>query len=206
MTFDTGETSKSFTFTATQDTDNDDGERVRLSFGTLPDQVIAGTTSVATVSITDDDVPSVTASFEQAAYTVAEGSSVTVKVTLSEDPEREVEIPITTTDQHGATGADYSGVPANVTFDTGETSKSFTFTATQDTDNDDGERVRLSFGTLPDQVIAGTTSVATVSITDDDVPPVTVSFDSATYTVAEGNSVTVRVTLSADLSARWKSR
>ena len=198
VTFNAGETATTFSFTATHDTDNDDGESVKLAFGALPDQVTAGAASEATVSITDDDVPSVTASFEQAAYTVAEGSSVTVKVTLSEDPEREVEIPITTTDQHGATGADYSGVPANVTFDTGETSKSFTFTATQDTDNDDGERVRLSFGTLPDQVIAGTTSVATVSITDDDVPSVTASFEQAAYTVAEGSSVTVKVTLSED--------
>ena len=51
-------------------------------------------------------------SFEQGTYTVAEGSTVTVKVTLNADPERTVIIPITTTDQDGASSADYSGVPA----------------------------------------------------------------------------------------------
>ena len=42
-------------------------------------------------------MPSVTVSFEEDSYTVGEGSSVTVKVKLSADPERTVEVPITAT-------------------------------------------------------------------------------------------------------------
>ena len=62
-------------------------------------------------------------------------------------------------------------MPQNVTFDSGDTSKSFTFTAAHDTVDDDGESVKLSFGaTLPDGVSVGTTDEATVSITDDDDP------------------------------------
>ena len=46
MTFDTGQTERTFTFSATQDPDDDDGESVLLGFGTLlPDRVSAGTTS-----------------------------------------------------------------------------------------------------------------------------------------------------------------
>ena len=90
----------------------------------------AGTTNEAIVSITDDDVPSVEVSFEQGSYTVAEGSTVTVKVQLDADPERTVTIPLTKANQDGATGADYSGVPANVVFNASDTEKSFTFTAT----------------------------------------------------------------------------
>ena len=67
-----------------------------------------GSTNETTVSITDDDVPSVTVSFEQDSYTVAEGNSVTVKVKLSADPERTVTIPITKTNQGGASISDYS--------------------------------------------------------------------------------------------------
>ena len=48
-------------------------------------------------------------------------------------------IPIEKTNQGGATTADYSGVPQNVTFDSGDTSKSFTFTAAHDTVDDDGK-------------------------------------------------------------------
>ena len=71
-------------------------------------------------------------SFEQSTYTVAEGSSVQVKVTLDADPERTVTIPLTSTDQGGATSDDYSSVPTDVTFDDGETEQTFTFTAAAD--------------------------------------------------------------------------
>ena len=207
VTFDTGETSKSFTFTAAHDTVDDDGESVKLSFGSsLPAGVSAGTPNETTVSITDDDVPSVTVSFGSAAYTVAESddtgtanateNAVEVTVTLSANPERTVVIPIEKANQGGATTADYSGVPSNVTFDSGETSKSFTFTAAHDTVDDDGESVLLSFGaTLPAGVSAGTPATSTVTITDDD-PQVTVAFGQSTYTATEGSTVIVEVTLS----------
>ena len=71
---------------------------------------------------TDDDVPQVMVMFGAGAYTVAEGDMVTVTVTLSADPERTVVIPLTHTPQGGATSADYSGVPQNVTFNTGDMS------------------------------------------------------------------------------------
>ena len=198
VVFNSGETEKSITFSATQDDVDDDGESVRLAFGTLPDRVSAGTTSETVVSITDDDVPSVAVSFEQGTYTAAEGGTVEVTVTLSADPERTVTIPITKANQGTASDADYSGVPANVVFNSGETEKSITFSATQDDVDDDGESVRLAFGTLPDRVSAGTTSETVVSITDDDVPSVAVSFEQGTYTAAEGGTVEVTVTLSAD--------
>ena len=222
VTFDSGKTSRSFTFTAAHDTVDDDGERVQLSFGaTLPTRVTAGTPATSTITITDDDDPSVTVSFGRAAYTVAESddsdttnvteNTVQVTVTLSADPERTVVIPISKTNQNGATTADYSGVPQNVTFDSGKTSKSFTFTAAHDTVDDDGERVQLSFGaTLPTRVTAGTPATSTititdddvpsvtVTITDDDVPSVTVAFGAASYSVSEGSTRTVTVSLDAD--------
>ena len=198
VVFNSGDTEKTFSFSATADDVDDDGESVKLGLGTLPTGVSAGSTDESTVSITDDDVPSVTVSFENASYTVAEGSSVTVKVKLDADPERTVTIPLTKADQGGATSADYSGVPASVVFDSGDTEKTFSFSATADDVDDDGESVKLGVGTLPTGVSEGTTDEAVVSITDDDVPSVTVSFENASYTVAEGSSVTVKVKLSAD--------
>ena len=53
----------------------------------------------------------------------------------------------TVTDQDGASPADYSGVPSSVTFDSGEVLKTFIFSATQDDVDDDGESVKLTFGT-----------------------------------------------------------
>ena len=198
LTFAATDTEKSFTFTAAADDVDDDEESVKLTFGTLPTGVTRGTTSASTVSITDDDVPAVTVSFSVATYAVAEGSNVTVTVTLSAAPERSVTVPLTASNQGGASAADYSGIPANVVFNSGDTEQTFTVAATQDTVDDDGESVKLTFGTLPTGVSEGTTNTATVSITDDDVPAVTVSYGAATYAVAEGSNVTVTVALSAD--------
>ena len=156
----------------------------------------------------DPDPVAVTVEFEESTYTVAETDDaetmdeeehkVEVTVTLSADPEREVIIPITRTNEGGATNADFSGVPTSVTFASGETEQTFTFTATADTADDDEDKVKLSFGTLPTGVTAGTTSETTVSITDDDYPIITVSFGAATYSADEGgDSIQIAVKLSA---------
>ena len=200
LTFDIGEVSKPFTITATDDSDNDDGESLTLRFGTLPAGVNAGGPATATVNITDNDVPSVTVRYEQGSYTVGEGSSEVIKVILSADPERSVTVPISRTNQGGATDGDYSGVAANtsVTFNSGDTEKSITFAATDDSVDDDGESVLLGFGTLPTGVSAGSPAMATVNITDNDVPTVTVRYEQASYTVGEGSSEVIKVILSAD--------
>ena len=193
VTFSAGETSKTFSFTATQDTVDDDGESVLLTFGTLPATVQTGTTTETTVTITDDDAAEV--SFGQSAYTVAEGGMVSVEVKLTSAPASAVTVPVTHTPQGATSSADYSGVPSSVTFSAGETSKTFSFTATQDTVDDDGESVLLTFGTLPATVQTGTTTETTVTITDDDAAEV--SFGQSAYTVAEGGMVSVEVKLTS---------
>ena len=197
VTFNTGQTSKTFTFSATQDDVDDDDENVKLTFGTLPDRVSEGTQAETTVGIGDDDDPYVDVEFGAATYSADEGGSTTVTVTLSADPERTVIVPLAGTGQDGATAADFT-VPSSVTFNTGETSKTFTFTAAQDDVDDDDESVKLTFGTLPDRVSEGTQAETTVSIGDDDDPYVDVQFGEPTYSADEGGIVTVTVTLSAD--------
>ena len=192
LTFGSADTEQSFTITAVDDAVDDDGESVKLSFGTaLPAGVLAGEPAAATVAITDGDV---TVSFGQANYAVAEGESVTVTVKLSEAPGRQVEIPLTKQNQGGAVEDDYSGVPESVIFGSADTEQSFTIAAVDDAEDDDGESVELSFGaTLPAGVLAGDPASATVAIVDGDV---TVSFGQADYAVAEGESVTITVKLS----------
>ena len=199
VTFDSGEMSKTVTFTAAQDDEDDDNESVRLSFGAMPDpRVNPGATDEATITIDDDDDPFVEVQFAQNSYTVPEGGTQSVTVTLSADPERTVDIPLVATAQGGADITDYS-VPLGVIFNSGELSKTITFSATHDTVDDDNESVKLAIGAiLPARVSQGVTNEATVSITDDDDPHVTVMFAQAGYRVVEGETVAVRVTLSAD--------
>ena len=203
------DTSKTFTFTATQDSVDDDGESVDLGFGTLPGGVSAGLVPKTTVSITDDDVPAVEVSFEHSSYSVAESddtstadkreNEVTVTVTLDAEPERTVDITLIPTNQ-GASDADYSISATSLTFGPTETEQTFTFTATQDTVDDDGESVKLTFDSqLPAGVSRGSVPETTVSITDDDAPSsLTVNFKKSGYTVTEGSIEEIVLTLDDD--------
>ena len=180
------------------DDDNADNESETLAHTAFGGDYVNVTKDLP-VSITDDEVP-VTVSFGQANYTVAEGDPVSVTVTLSADPERTVVIPITHTPQGSTTSADYSGVPANVTFSTGDMSQTITFTATQDDVDDGGKSVLLAFGApLPGGVSLGTTVTTTVSITDDDGAGVSVSESS--LTIAEGSSGTYTIVLDSQPTA-----
>ncbi len=196
MTFNAGDTEKTITFSATQDTVDDDGEKVKLTFGTLPTRVTSTGPSQAIVSITDDDDPEVNADFGQAAYTVAEGNSVTVEVTLSANPERTVTVGLTKTNEGTTTNGDYSGVPASVVFNSGETEKTFSFSATADDIADNGEKVKLEFDSLPDRVSEGTTKTSTITITDAVVAGVNIS--PATLTIVEGKTGTYTVVLDTE--------
>ena len=186
-------------FEATQDSDDDDGESVRLSFGGLPDAVTAVTPSASTISITDDDDPIVRVSFKKDTYSVNEGGSVNVMLTLDEAPGRSVTVDIDSMNLGGATTDDYS-VPDRVTFGPNDTEKSISFRATQDSISDDGESVQLALSsTLPDRVTAGTRFSTTVSITDDDGPGVLIT--PTALTVPEGGSRTYTVKLTSQPTA-----
>ena len=194
-------TPKTVTVNAAQDADAEDETATVTHTVTSTDSIYSGASanSVA-VSVTDDEVP-VTVQFGATTYEVVEGETVTVAVTLSADPERTVVIPITHTPQSGATSpADFSGVPANLTFNTGQMSQTITFTAAQDDVDDDGESVLLGFGApLPGGVSLGTTVTTTVSITDDDGAGVSVSESS--LTIAEGSSGTYTIVLDSQPTA-----
>ena len=209
LTFAPGTTEQKIRVTVIDDAVDEDEEDETFTVAlTNPINASLGN-SASTVTITDNDDPAVTASFGQTDYSVDEGGTVEVKVTLSADPEREVTIPLTTNAQGGATSTDYSGVPVSLVFRSGETEKSFTFTAPGDDIDDDGESVALTFRTpMPAGVTAGATT--TVTITDNDTAGVTISETSlsidegatATYTVKldtePTGDVTVAITGHAD--------
>ena len=143
--------------------------RARYHDGEHADRPWSGPWAEARLSVADNP-PDVEVRFQQATYSVDEGSAVTVTVTLDADPERTLSIPITATGQNGASSNDYSGVPGSLTFESGATSEAFTFQATDDAEEDDGESVRIGFVALPEAVAAGIISQTTVSIRDNDGP------------------------------------
>ena len=140
--------------------------------------------------------------FDASSYSVQEGQSVEVTVRLSQAPADPVTIPLTAKNEDGATDDDYSGVPANVVFDGGETVATFTFRAVDDDVAEGTERVTLGFGTLPSGVNPGTRVTADVSIEEDNrgvrITPVALEVlegDSETYTVVLESAPTGAVTV-----------
>ena len=194
--FGSDDTEMEFSYRTEPDTVADHGESVRLSFGTLPPGVTASGTTTTTITIIDDD-PAVEVEFASTTYSAAEGTSATVTVTLSADPKRPLTIPITSTAQGSTTADDYTIFPTEVTFASGQTSRTLELSALQDSTPDDGDSVKLGFGSdLPPGVTEGTDDETTVTIIDDD-PAVTVSFGAGAYSVDESGTVDVTLTLSA---------
>ena len=201
LTFSTSNwnTAQTVTVTAGHDGNSDDESETLTHTASGGDY--ANLTKDLPVTMTDDAPATVTVSFSAASYSVTEGSSRTVTVTVDADPERTVVIPIEAANEGGASVSDYSGVSGSVTFDAGETSKTFDVTAVEDSLAESGERVRLSFGALPTDASLGAPHEAAVSINDrtqgQDLPTSpTVHFESAAYSVDEGATVAVKVKLS----------
>ncbi len=201
VTFAEDETENTVAFMAVDDDDDDDGETVKLGFGTanLPERITAGTRNETTLKIDDNDNPIVTVMFAQTAYTVDEGGTQQVTVSVSADPERTIIIPITATPQGTASAADYSVSPSVTFTGGGALSQTFTIEGAQDLIDDDNESFKLGFGTMPDpRVSAGTPGEATVTINDDDTADILFSPLEPTVTEADPVGGKYAVTLATE--------
>ena len=122
-------------------------------------------------TVTTTTVTPVTVRFGAASHTATEGgAAATVQVVLSADPQRTVDVPLTVTRSGGATPGDYTVSATGVTFHAGQTTASFTVTATDDSNDDDDESVTIRFGTLPPGVTAASPNTAQVALADSDDP------------------------------------
>ena len=189
--FGVGEQTQTITVKATDDTDDDGGESVTLSFVNDPNgrvRVRTGPAS-ATVALADNDGPRrVTVSFGAVTYTATEGGAdATVRVELDAAPGRSVTVPLTKAHLGNATAADYSGIPMNVTFAANQTSRTFAVMATAGDGSDGGESVSIGFGTLPEGVFAGSPAATTVTLADGGEQRLVVNFGSS-----RGHTVQVR--------------
>ena len=136
--------------------------------------------------------------FEESSYGVSEGGSVTVKVNLSPTTSREFTVPLNVTNRNGASSADYSGVPASLTFPAGYRSRTFTVTATEDA-FDDRENLLVQLGNLPSGVNGGTPASTAVWISE--VSTWHLWFTEWSYTATEGGDP---ATVTLGLSHPWR--
>ena len=164
LTFSAGETEQTFTIAANDDEDGED-EELELGFGDLPTAVMAGDPAVATVTLEDKGVVELTVSFGQAEYEIREGQEADIEVTVSPATDRRVEVPLVVVPKGGATDEDYSGVPASLVFEEGESEGTISVEVLADEVDDPGESIVLSFGELPEAVSEGEISQTTVNFT-----------------------------------------
>ena len=156
LTFAAGETAKSFTVTAAEDAENDDGESLLIEFEPLPAGVVAGSPASTRVSLVATSVTVWYLSFDRAGYTATEGGAgarVTARLNAPWKPRlgETLTVPLLATGLGGADAGDWSGVPQSVSFGPGATEASFTVTATDDAVDDDGESVELRYGRFRDR-------------------------------------------------------
>ena len=157
------------TLTPVDDSDVEGSETVTLTLANGTGYTV-GTTPVHTVTITDNDMPTVSLSVTPATLSEATiATTATLTVTLSATLSMPVIIPITVRGAAVGLGTDFSLSPRNsVTIPANSMTATMTITVVNDSLDEDDETFTLSLGTLPTAVTAGTTTSVTVTITDDD--------------------------------------
>ena len=155
---------QTFTITANRDGDGDD-ETVALGFGELPEIVMIGDLAVATVTLKDKGLVELEVSFGQAAYMIKEGQQADIEVNVSPAADRRVDVPLEVALEGGTTPEDYSGVPATLVFEAGESQGTISVEVLADEVNDPGEGIVLVLGELPEGVSGGEISQTTVNFT-----------------------------------------
>ncbi len=171
LTFAADQTSASLTVSVADDSINNDGHRLSLGFGTgfaLPAGFTAAGRTHVTVDIVDDEVGVRLETVS--AYALEGGDAAQVRVRLDSPPEEAITIPLTAELRGGAVADDVSYSVEDLSFDfgVGETAKTFTVTAVDDSDDDDGEDLVFALGDLPDSVLSTTATSATIHLIDDD--------------------------------------
>ena len=202
LVFALGDLSKTFTVntTAAEGTVEEDQTFTVTLTGTLPNDVgFSPGAATATVTILDEDTARV--GLASGTTTVDEdGGAQAITVEISRAATEAVNLQVSTADGTATAGDDYTALTNQaVTIPTGQTSATFDVTPVDDmvAEGLEAFTVELSaVGTLPSGVALGRTTLATITITDDEVAPteITLSVDTDDATTGAQTSVDEGVT------------
>jgi uncharacterized delta-60 repeat protein/uncharacterized repeat protein (TIGR01451 family) len=188
LTFNNGETIKTFTIPILEDTlvEGDEFFNVQLS---NPGPGVVLVNSNALVTIQDNDTG---LGFAPATYSVNEsGGSVTLTVVRTNANTGTVTVTYATTNGTATAGEDYTAVSGMLTFNNGESVKTITVPIANDKQVEGDETFFLTLSAPTGGAQLSGPSLATVTIVDDDAG---LRFSSPTYTVSEsGVQATITV-------------
>jgi len=152
-----------------------------------------GTPSVATGTITNDDIPVATIAVAPASVTEDGAANLVYTVTLDKAPLVDTVINLTTTGT-ATSLTDYTGTVATVTILANQTTGTVTINPTTDAIVEPDETVILTIDPGTGYTV-GTPSVATGTITNDDIPVATIAVAPASVTEDGAANLVYTVTL-----------
>ena len=169
LTFNPGDTSKTFTVPIIDDNGVELDETVILSLGN-PSNTVLGTPASATLTILDNE-GTPTVQYESPSFSASENDgSATIAVTLSHPDwvnPITVDYATSTSGSTAEAGVDYIAIPTTtLTFDPGDTRKTFSVTILPDEDKEGDETVSLTLDNPSANADLGTPANATLTIKD----------------------------------------
>ena len=128
--------------------------------------------------------------------TVNEGvGNAVFTLVLSKESETQVAVAYATADVSATAGEDYAAAKGEIAFQPGMTRKNISITVHDDSEAEGHETFSVRLSNPRNATLSDSSGTATIS--DDEYDGVRVSYGAASYTVAEGASVSVEVVLSA---------
>ncbi|MFN8494327.1 MAG: Calx-beta domain-containing protein [Caldilineaceae bacterium] len=199
LTFNAGATTATLAVPIINDNvhEGDEAFSVKLNNASGNGATIALGGDTAIVTIQDDD-PAPSVLFSSATYTVAEGGVANVTVNLSNPSTSTVTVDYTTSDGTANQPGDYTTSNGTLTFNPGETSKSFTVATVDDNLSENNETVNVTLSNVnTNATLNAQGATALLTILDNDPLP-TAQLSAASYDVAEtAGKLTIQVNLSA---------
>jgi hypothetical protein len=201
VTFNAGETTKPVNVPIVNDTLDENNETLTLTLSNPTNALLASGQSSATGTINDDDAaPTVSMTNTGSSPIVTEPDAGSVNETFTVGLSAASSLPVTvvvhTVSGTATEGVDYTANAAQLTFDPGQTAKTFTVAVLGDTTDEFDEKYSAQL-LSPTNAVIGTGS-RNGTITDNDAPP-NVSINDVT--AAEGNSGKKGFLFTATLSA-----
>jgi Calx-beta domain/Domain of unknown function (DUF4214) len=200
LTFNDGELSKSISVPLIDDTTPEGSETFTLSLTNPTGGAVLGNITSATLSIQDNEQPSLSISDVTLVEGDAGTTNATFMVTLSDPITNTVQVNYATADGTASQGVDYQPTGGLLTFSPGQTQKTITVLVNGDTVNEPDENFFVNLSNPDRAVISRAQGRATI-INDDGATPPVVQFSDATYSVQEAlTAATITVIRSGDTS------
>ncbi|MDQ6808019.1 MAG: hypothetical protein M3Z64_01115 [Verrucomicrobiota bacterium] len=197
VTFNAGETYKQITVPINNDTQLENAEKFFVDLSNPANATVNSSKGTATVTIADDDSGASTFQFSSATYLVNEGAgSVVITVVRSGGLQLVASVNYATSDGTAVAGSDYTSASGTLTFNSGETSKTFTVPITDDAFVEGNETFNAALNTPSFGAALGAQNTTIVTITDNDGGS-TIRFNPTAYTVNEAAGAVV-LTVTAD--------